>query len=222
MSDDKDAFRINSKKWLDMKARLSHPHLFKAVAMKVNGIESEKKSYSVELLFDKTTTKLARITTPLYAAARAKWGDDKAAWPSPLRLAVVDGDVAKMNKKKRVREVKPEHKGMWVVRASSGEEYPPKCVDRNPNNIITDPKRFYPGCYVAAALLAHAYEFSEQSTGVKFILDAVQFHSDGPALGNAVNPSEVFGTIEGEDEQIPEDENLFDGGGEGQEVESFL
>ena len=223
MSDDREAFRLNPKIWPDMKARCSHPHLFKAQAMKINGAESGKKSFSIELLFDKTTTKLARLLGPLQAAARAKWGEDKEAWPQPLRYAVSDGDVPKMNKKKKIKEVKPEHKGMWVVKASSSEEYPPKVVDRDPKVSVVDAKRIYPGCYVRVAVMAFAYEFSEQSTGVKYILDVVQFHSDGPALGNSVNVSEVFGVVEGDD--LPaEDEATQESldGAETSEAETFL
>lgn len=172
--------------------RASHPHVFKATEVKKG---SGQFSYSIEMLFDKTITTLSKLQVPVKNAIVGKWGPDKTDWPSPLALPYRDGDKPYGKKK----EIKEEHKGMWVVRASSDAQYSkPHVVGRDPNVPIENESEFYPGCYARASLKAHAYTFADKD-GVKFILDGVQFIRDGKAFGGKKPANQVFGVIAGDD-----------------------
>ena len=174
--------------------RVSHPHLFEPSAM-----EGSKLNYSIEMLFDKATTKISELQAPLKAAIIAKWGPNKADWPEGLQTPIKDGDKPKRNKKTNKMEVRPEHKGMWVVRAKSDAEYqPPYVVGRDPKVKLTSPSQFYAGCYARAALKANAYAHVSGTVGVSFILDGVQFIRDGEALGGKRPADQMFGVIPGD------------------------
>lgn len=176
--------------------RVSHPHLFKPTAIK----GSDKLNYSIEMLFDKKTTDIKTLQAPLKAAMLEKWGPDKADHPSPLMLPIRDGDVPKLNTKTKLKEVRAEHKGMWVVRASSSAEYNrPQVVGRDPSVALQNESELYAGCYARAALKAFAYEFADKY-GVKFIIDAVQFARDGAPLSSRKAATEMFGVLGGGDD----------------------
>lgn len=177
-------------------ARLSHPHLFKPTAIEKG---SDDLRYSCELLFDKKTTDVSVLQKPIKVAIQEKWGKNKADWPEPIILPIKDGDKPRLNKRTKKREVKEEHKGMWVVRASMKAEFgKPQVVGRDPKVPIEDPSEIYPGCYVRAALKAFAYEFADKN-GVSFNLDAVQFVKDGKPLSGRKKADELFGVVETED-----------------------
>jgi Protein of unknown function (DUF2815) len=170
--------------------RVSHPHVFKPSSMPGDS----KLTYSIEMLFDKKTTNISELQAPLKAAATAKWGA-KEDWPTPLSLPIRDGDKPHGKKK----EIKPEHAGQWVVRASSSAEYSkPHVVNKDPSIPITEESEFYPGCYARAALKAHAWSFADKD-GVKFVLDGVQKIRDGKAFGGKKPADQVFGVIQGDD-----------------------
>lgn len=172
--------------------RVSHPHVFKPQAVKKG---SDKMNYSIEMLYPKATTKLKVLQAPLIFAATQMWGD-KEDWPDGLRFAIKDGDKPRFNKKAKKKEIKKEHKGMWVVKASSSAEFTkPYVVGKNPEDVITEPAEFYPGCWARAALKSHAYDVGDQ-IGVKFILDGVQFIRDDEPLGGRKRATEVFGVVE--------------------------
>ncbi len=170
--------------------RASHPHVFKPTSVKPGG----DLNYSIEMLFDKTITKLSDFQARVKAAIIAKWGEDQTAWPKPLSLPYRDGDKPYGKKK----ELKPEHKGMWVVRASSKAEYSkPYVVGLDPDVALESENQFYPGCYARAALKAHAYTFADKD-GVKFVLDGVQFLRDGEAFGGKKPANQLFSKVEGD------------------------
>lgn len=186
-----DKAPIEKLKILTQEFRVSHPHVFKPQAM----AGSTQLNYSIEMLFDKTTTDLSKIQAPLKAAIVGKWGPDKSEWPSGLKMPYRDGDKPHGKKK----EIKKEHVGMWVVKASSSAEYSkPHVVGRDPKVVLTNEAELYPGCYARASLKAHAYTFADKD-GVKFVLDAVQFIRDGKAFGGKKPADQIFGVIEGDD-----------------------
>lgn len=177
--------------------RLSHPHLFKPTAIEKG---SDDLRYSCELLFDKKTTDVSALQKPIKAAIMDKWGNAKADWPEPLIIPIKDGDKPRLNKRTKKREVKEEHKGMWVVRASMKAEFgKPQLVGRNPAEPIEDASELYPGCFVRVALKAFAYEFADKN-GVSFNLDAVQFVKDGKPLSGRKDAKDIFGVVETEDD----------------------
>lgn len=197
MADPKQGLRI-----LTTEFRVSHPHVFKPHAVK----QGDKPTYSIEMLFDKKSTKLEDFKKRLNAAAAAKWGDDKSQWPEPLTLPIRDGDKPKRNNKTKQMEVKPEHKGMWVMKASSSGEFQrPHIASVDAEVPLQNESELYPGCYARAYLTAHAYEFADKN-GVKFLLDGVQFIRDGEPLGSRKSATEMFGSMEdAADEGLSED-----------------
>ncbi len=200
---------VEKLKVLTTEFRVSHPHVFKPSKIP----NSDKEAYSIEMLFDKTTTELKSLQDPVKWAAIGKWGPNKADWPSPLKYPFRDGDKPKFNKKTKKTEVRPEHKGMWVVRASSNADYAkPHVVGANPKIPIANEADFYPGCYARAALKAHAYEVGDQM-GVKFILDGVQKTKDGEAFGGKRPADQTFGVLEVDNDEnfMPSEEGTDDG-----------
>lgn len=200
---------VEKLKLLTPEFRVSHPRVFKPGQIQGAG----EPMYSIEMLFDKATTKLSEIQRPLIVAAKDKWGDDKNEWPKPLKWPFRDGDKPRFNKKTKKMEVKPEHVGMWVVKASSSAKYSkPHVVGKDPKVALTDESELYPGCYARAHLKAHAYEFADKN-GVKFILDGVQFIRDGKAIGGKKPADQMFGVIEGDDGDESFDQSFDDVGG---------
>ena len=179
----------SAKQWLTPVFRVSHPHLFKPSKMK----EGAPEYYGVEMLFDKTKVKKSDIEKPLLSAIKEKWGDSQSEWPQPLKLPFRDGD--KPHGKKR--EVKPEHKGMWVVKTATKAEFgKPAVVDQN-RNPIENAADLYPGCFARAFVMAQAYVNPEKD-GVSFILDGVQKFGEGTALGGKKPVDQMFCIIEDE------------------------
>lgn len=174
-------------------ARVSHPHVFKPTTMMENGRPKGDPFYSIELLIPKTAD-IKPLTKAIHHACVAKWGPNKAEWPERLKMPLRDGDKPHGKKK----EIKEEHKGHFVVKASSKAEYaPPHVVDAQVNPILNQAD-FYPGCYARAALKAVAYEVGE-TIGVKFVLDGVQKIRDGKALGGKKPANQMFGAMESAD-----------------------
>lgn len=196
--------KTDNTKFLTSEFRVSHPHVFKPSAI-IKG--SDDLRYSIEMLFDKKTTDLSSLQKPIRAACIAKWGPDKNDWPEGLKKPIRDGDIPKLNKKTKKKEVKPEHKGCYVVRASTKAEYgQPHVVGRDPKVPLENESEFYPGCYARAHLKAFAYEFADK-VGISFALNGVQFIRDGEALGGKLPADQVFGIVEGDD---GEDMESFD------------
>lgn len=196
--------------------RASYCHLFKPSEVIKN---SGKLYYSIEMLFDKETTELSKLQAPALLAAKAKWGN-KTDWPENLKWPWRDGDKPRKNKKTGKVEVRPEHKGKWVLKASTNAEFQrPWVVGRNPEQVLEE-NEFYAGCYARAALKAHAYDQGEIA-GVKFLLDGVQFVKDGKPLGGRRPANEIFGVIEG-DEGSEEFGEFGGDNDEGEMQDSFL
>ncbi len=151
------------------------------------------EKYSIELLFPKAATDMSKIQSALQFAIVEKWGADKAAWPA-LQSPVRDGDKPVPSKPNE--PIKPEYKGMWVVKANSDAQYSrPQTVGTDGRTLI-DPSTIYSGCYVKAAIFALAYSHKLGKSGVKFVLDAVQYVRDGEALGSRRPVGEIFGSID--------------------------
>jgi hypothetical protein len=182
-------------------ARLSHPHLFEATAYK----PGQDKNYSCEFLLNKETTDIKAIQAPLIAAMKKKFGADKSQWPNPYKSPNKDGDKPKMNKKTKKLEVRDEHKGHWIVRASTKEKYgAPHVVSRNPDVPLTSAAEIYPGCFVRGMVKAVAYgEVGEEIVGVKFALQGVQFMKHGEAIGGKKPANQMFDMIE--DDEVAEE-----------------
>lgn len=179
--------------------RLSHPHLLKPSKIKNT---DNPPTYSMEMFFDKKTTRMEVLNTALKTAATEKWGPDKAKWPKVLLSPIQDGDKPMGQK----QEMRPECAGCWVVKASSNAEYaPPHIVGPDPKIKLTSEAEIYAGCYARAFLKAFAYDKAGK-TGVKFVVDGVQKLRDGQPLGGKRAATDMFGVVEGDPVSAPEAE----------------
>lgn len=205
---DKDKLKVTTGEF-----RVSHPHVFKPSQMKRDGKPLGKENYSIEMLFDKKSTDLKPLQRAIHNACVAKWGADKSQWPSPLRNPIKDGDKPM----KKGKDIKAEHKGCWVVRASTSAEYSaPHVVDQDVQPILKA-SDFYPGCYARAQIMSFAYEVSDEMSGVKFILDGVQKLREGKALGGKKPADQMFGAVESSDD----DDESFDSMSDDESEETF-
>jgi hypothetical protein len=177
--------------------RASYPHLFKPNAMK-----GGKPKYSVTMLFEKDAD-LSPLKKAMRQAKIAKFGPDKDSWPE-VDSPVVDGDLPKYADKEG-------YKDHWAIKASTNEDQRPGVVDENVVP-ITDPSRFYPGCYARAYVFAYVWEFPENSGrfGVGFILDHVQKTRDGKSFGGKKPADQVFQPVNSGDFEGDEDEADLD------------
>lgn len=160
--------------------RVSYPHVFKPQAPKA----TDKKKYSVTMLFPKTTD-LGALKEVIKQAKLASYGA-KEEWPDDLQSPVTDGDNPK-------HADKEGYKGHWVIKASSNEDQKPGVVDQNVEPIINQGD-FYPGCYARAHVLATTWEYMGKQ-GVMFILDGVQKTKDGKPFGGKKPIDQMFSPI---------------------------
>lgn len=156
--------------------RVSYPHVFKP-----NSIKGSKPKYSITMLFPKDAD-LAVVKEAMRQAKIAKFGG-KENWPDDLETPVTNGDLPKFADKEG-------YKGCWAIKASTNEDQKPGVVDENVVP-ITDPAKFYPGCYARAYVYAYVWEFGGKQ-GVGFILDHVQKTRDGKSFGGKRPADQVF------------------------------
>lgn len=177
-----------ARRFLTPKFKILYPNLFTPRAYQNKG----PKKYDCEMLFDKETTSLDLFNKAVTAAIVDRWGKDKTQWPEGLRRPIIDGDKPKKNKKTGVMEVKPEYKGMWVIKASCPEERKLLVVDKN-NQDIEVKSDIYGGAFCRAQIWASTYE-NDLMAGITFKLDAVQKLADGKRIGG-VSAEKVFGPM---------------------------
>lgn len=108
-----------------------------------------------------------------------KFGGKKKA--SSLKLPLRDGDEE--------REDHPEFEGMYFINAKANENFPPRIVDKNKQEII-DHDEVYSGCWVQAVITIFAFSnngnsgFSCGLNGIRKIKD------DEPLAGTVVTDSD--------------------------------
>lgn len=162
--------------------RISYPHLFQPEAAPG---QTEPK-YSVTLLIPKTDT---ATKAALDAAIQAAIQEGVKGYTGTITLSrpvVNDGDGPRPNG----QPYGPECKGMWVVKAKNRNK--PQVVDGQIQPII-DPTQMYAGCYGRVAGYMRAYAMAG-TTGVSFILNAVQKTGDGEPFGApAPTAEDMFG-----------------------------
>lgn len=169
--------------------RAAFVNVFKPSAMK--GAEPK---YSITMLFSKKTD-LSKIKLALKHAKIDEFGPDQKEWPDNLETPVSDGDDF------------PQYEGFaghWAVKATSGAEFKPACVDGEMQEII-DPMKLYAGCYARASIFARVWTFGNKQ-GVQFILDGVQKVRDGKPFGGRKAVDQMFGRIESDEKNEEEDD----------------
>jgi Protein of unknown function (DUF2815) len=191
--------------------RISYPALFVPRASTLVGEDGKPKppQYSATLIDDneskahgKSQNIYSLRMTELFKAvglmARERWPRefvadgapyfDNQAWKSPW----LDGGLAKYVTKSGLGV------GTRFIRPSSNRIVP--CVGRD-GAPITSPDLIYPGCYVYALVAPFFYQNSKNH-GVSFGLRGIQFVRDGERLDDAVDVSEYFPALEGDDIEV--------------------
>jgi hypothetical protein len=135
--------------------------------------ESGGKGYGCTLIFKKTAD-----LSPLHAAAL---GVAEEQWPGkPVKEWIKDGTIKSPfldgdGKQGRTQdgEQRPELKGCWFIRCTSGEKFKPKVFDRNKNPVyeVADCPS---GSRVFAVVNAFAWDNKSQGKGITFGVSIVQ------------------------------------------------
>lgn len=184
MADDKDSGqRLKTPEF-----RVSYPHLFKAQQME--GAQPAK--FSITMLFPKEAN-LKAIHRAIKAAKIAEFGSDEKKWPKKLKSAVKDGDGSKFSEKEG-------YAGHWVIKATTGEDYPPELFYENGKRIKTQ-SDIYPGCWGEAVVFCRVWKHETGGTGIHFILDAFKKTRDDESFSSRKGSAELFGFEASDDDE---------------------
>ena len=175
----------------------SFPHLFPATIRKR---DDGSEGYEVQIIIPKSDRAACRaLLTAVKEVGEEQWG---ANWKG-VKNALHDGDREK-NKitgdGTTAGERYPERANSFFFTART--KFPIAVVDRQ-RNLITDPGAVYAGCKIKLAVDVYAY--SNQSQGIGFGLNGVQFVADGEPLGGGGKPAveTMFDVLD--DEELDED-----------------
>lgn len=159
--------------------RASYPHLFQP---QVDKKDPNKKTYSLTLLFDKSTD-LKVLKDAAEAAIAERWPNKR---PKTIRSPFRDGD----------EKDSPEYAGKIYVAFRAKEDRKPGVVGPDPTIEITQQSgEFYSGCYARVSFSAYAYE-TDGNVGVAFGLNNVQKVRDGERFDGRTEASEDFDAVE--------------------------
>jgi hypothetical protein len=182
-----------------MPFRLAFPEVFTAKA----AIEGGKAKFGVTMLFAKDGTNLIPslqgagvldLRRLAFAAAKEKWGEDKAKWPVGVRnldfkshvspngkdgFPIRDGDMVDWD----------GFKGTLFIRATS--EFRPGVIDARKQEILAQSEVFG-GLLARAQVNAFAYD-TAGNAGVSFGLSNLQIlKDDGTSFSGRQRAAEVF------------------------------
>lgn len=171
--------------------RVSYPRVFKAVKNDLNG----RDEFSLQALYEikKDDPAFAAIKNAANAAIVKKWGASPASWPEKMKSPFRD------QSEKAKGGALQEGLVAGHVFMTFKSETRPAIVDRDGVSIITEPSRFYAGCYARALVYASAYD-QKGNRGVTFYLNHLQFVKDGPPLSGRPQISGAFSAIETDDQ----------------------
>lgn len=198
-------------KFLTPVFRVSYANVFKA--RKVNESDpAEKAKFSLTMIWPKkfADANEQKLFDDILAAVRAngekKWGPDRTKWP--VQQIDVNGTlttVSAVNSPFNDGAKKPndEAYGADKVYSSASSEMKPGIVGINrvldpisgkeKLEDITDPSKFYSGCYARAKITVYAYD--NKRKGIGFGLRSIQFIRDGEPLAGGGNAADDFDSI---------------------------
>lgn len=179
--DEKAACRI-----ITPEALLSYPHLFTPQMPPADAGEAEKKpEYSVALVFLKGTD-LAPMKQAAIAAAKAKFGDQKA-------VEMIRANKLRMPFRNGEEKDYPEGSTFFNARSKEKPGIVSRYVDPDTGKAaaITDPAKVYPGVYARASITFYGYD-TKGNKGVAVGLNNVQILKDGPRLDNRKAAADEF------------------------------
>ena len=170
--------------------RLSYLNVFKPRVQ----AEGQDPKYSACLLIPKSDTKTVKAIKDACEAARLASAAMFGKVPDKLKMPIHDGDGEMPNG----GEYGAEAKGCWVLNCSSKNQ--PGIVDRNVNPIL-NPSDLYSGCWGRVDLNFFTYN-TNGNKGIGAGLNNIQKIRDDEPLGGKQRASDVFESVEDEDEDL--------------------
>lgn len=165
--------------------RVSYPNVFKP---KFNSL-SKKDEFSLQALFKKGED-LSKLKAAAAEACSEKWGPDQKKWPTNLKNPFRDqSDRAKEG-------VLPDGCEAGAIFMTFKGTTQPAIRDMANTSFITEPSKFYAGCYARASVFALAYDVNG-GRGVTFLLNHLQFAGDGQPFSSRPSVESAFAPIEG-------------------------
>ncbi len=174
--------------------RASYPNVFKARMNKLK----KREEFSVVALLEPGAD-LGPLKKAMADACEKRWGTDKNVWPKKLRSPI------RANEERAKEVVAPDGTketklpdgylaGGHFINLTSKEQ--PAVLDQTGQRVITEPSKFYAGCYARARVFAYAYD-EGGNQGVSFFLNNLQFAKDGEPFSGRPPVEEAFAPIEG-------------------------
>lgn len=167
------------------------------------GNANKKPRFGIEMLFPKSISmaELAEMRKVYDSEIKPSWISDGLDYRK-FNGAFINGDKKKQESRK----------GHWILRAHSGEEYPPRVLLANRD--LAAKKDVYSGCYGRAILTAFPWEFKNKKgsivkAGVSFNLLTFQKTRDGQRLGGFVSESEQDALLDAVPLSVDEAEDLL-------------
>ncbi len=177
--------------------RVSYPNVFKP---RFNSL-SKKNEFSIQALFKKGED-LAALKKAAAQACEKKWGADQTKWPKNLKSPFKDqGDMAKEGVLGDGLEA-----GAIVMNYKCDSQ--PAIRDAANTSFITEPSKFYAGCYARASVYALAYDVNG-GRGVTFLLNHLQFAKDGAPFSGRPSVESAFQAIEGSEDGAKTAASIF-------------
>lgn len=178
--------------------RVSYPNVFKP---KFNTL-SKKDEFSVQALFKKGED-LSDLKKAANEACIKKFGPDATKWPKNLKTPFKD-------QSERAKEgVLPDGCEAGAIFMNFKSSSQPAIRDAANQNFITEPSKFYGGCYARASVFALAYGGPGIAPGVTFLLNHLQFARDGESFSGRPNVEESFAPIEGAEGSASDATGIF-------------
>lgn len=182
--------------------RVAYPSVFKPKRNNLSG----KDEYSVVALFKKGEN-LDALKKAAQAAVIAKWGEDKAKWPSNLKSPFKQ-QGERIASAKREDKAVPQGYEQDAIYINLKSAQRPGVVGQDVQPII-DEAEFYGGCWALATVNAFAYDQSG-NRGVSFGLMNLQKFKDDDHFGNRSKPEDDFKPVANPDAEAGGSESASD------------
>lgn len=205
--------QVSDPQKVTVKGRLSYAHIFKA--HKNPKLPDAKPKFSVNVILDPTTEEgkksIQAVKAAIKAAGIAQW----KKWPLP-KLVDENGEPHDVKRFCLIKgskfldedgNVRPETKGMYVLKCSSAEDKPPLTVDADARTPLTSKdNKIYSGSYGNVGVRIYGTD-AGGSPGVFAALNAVQFKKHGEPLGGGA-PARAEDYFEAEESEDLGDDDI--------------
>lgn len=178
--------------------RLSFYDLFEPKISDMDDSGNKTPRFRIEMLFPKSIkmSELAEMKQVYDEARKPEWLAGQGLEYRKFTQAFINGDTKKQESRK----------GHWMIRATSGEDYPPRVL--LPNRAVARKPDIYSGCYGRAILTAFNWEHKNAKgivikRGCSFNLLTFIKTRDGDRLGGFVSEAEQDALL---DAVLPRDE----------------